>query len=104
MQLVVTNQTDYNGVMIPTKMLYITPKRSTYEDEQLKETSGSPRDVASTYRSRHGSNSGNRQHSEKVTRVVQGHLMPIRDRNSGFIKEHYLEDPEEILEREFGQP
>ncbi len=30
--------------------------------------------------------------------------MPIRDRNQGFVREHYLEDPEEVLEREFGQP
>jgi len=28
----------------------------------------------------------------KVTRIVQGHLMPIRDLNKGVPKNHYLED------------
>ena len=42
------------------------------------------------------------RHVEKVTRVVQGHLMPIRDLNCGLNKAHYLEDPEEVIDHEFG--
>ena len=102
MQLIVTNLTEYNGVMIPTRMLYVSPKRGNNEKMPTRETSASPRGGVSTYHSPRGSHSGNRQQSDKVTRVIQGHLMPIRDRNSGFIKEHYLEDPEEVLDREFG--
>jgi len=30
--------------------------------------------------------------------------MPIRDLDCGYDKEHYLEDPEDVLEREFGEP
>ena len=30
--------------------------------------------------------------------------MPIRDLNQGLKKEHYLEDPDHLLRREFGEP
>lgn len=42
------------------------------------------------------------KHDDKVTRIVQGHLMPIRDLNKGGPKEHYLED-QKIINKEFGE-
>lgn len=36
--------------------------------------------------------------------MIQGHLMPIRDMDCGYEREHYLEDPEDVLDRDFGVP
>lgn len=38
-----------------------------------------------------------------VTRIIQGHLMPIRDFNKGGQKSHYLED-QQIINKDFGVP
>lgn len=38
----------------------------------------------------------------KKTRIIQGHLMPIRDLDEGNMRNGYLED-QDIIEREFGQ-
>ncbi len=61
MQLIVTNQSDYNGVMIPTRMLYVSPNINSNEKNASRETSGSPRGPTSTNHSRGGSHSGHRQ-------------------------------------------
>lgn len=90
-QLIVTNQSEVNGVLIPTRMLYISPSRNSLGPHHSRSNSRSP--------SREPS-----QHLDVVTRVVQGHLMPIRDLNKGLYKQHYLEDPNNVLEKEFGVP
>lgn len=38
-----------------------------------------------------------------MTRIIQGHLMPVRDNNKGKQREHYLED-QKIIRKEFGEP
>lgn len=83
-KLVVTSQSEVNGVLMPTRMLYISPSR--------QEGASPPRE---------DSHSGGK--GAQVTRIVQGHLMPIRDANRGHSREHYLEDAGK-LQREFGQP
>lgn len=45
--------------------------------------------------------SANHVQHDKITRIIQGHLMPIRDLNKGTEKEHYIED-QKIIHREFG--
>lgn len=42
------------------------------------------------------------QTDNHVTRIIQGHAMPIRDINRGRKKEHYLED-QNIINKEFGE-
>jgi hypothetical protein len=39
---------------------------------------------------------------KQVTRIIQGHLMPIRDANKGVAKDHYLEN-QDIIHKDFGQ-
>ncbi len=55
-KLIVTNQSEYNGVMLPTRMLYVSPSRmaatDSLDNQPGKETSTPPRG-ASTFHSRH---------------------------------------------------
>ena len=84
--------------MVPTKVLYISP---------VKKSPGQHRSNSSSKAGPHRGSSHDEKASSlsrKKTRVVQGHLMPIRDLDCGYDKEHYLEDPEDVLEREFGEP
>ena len=78
-QIIVTNQLELNGQVVPTRMVFISPKKRAESPSQSA------------------------RGQSKVTRIVQGHLMPVRDQNRGLQKEHYLED-QNIVNKEFGEP
>lgn len=61
--------------MVPTRMLYISPNRGASESRQSASRSRS--------RSKSPIGGGGNIRDSKVTRIVQGHLMPIRDTNTG---------------------
>lgn len=81
-----------------------SPNRSSSKNRSRSITPGKSEAMRSTFQSPTGkecSISQYMQTSNKVTRIIQGHLMPIRDLNKGLPRDHYLED-QEIIHRDFG--
>lgn len=66
--------------MVPTRMVYISPRR----DKSKTLVVESPEF--------NNQSSSKQIEFKKINRIVQGHLMTVRDFNKGLQKEHYLED------------
>jgi hypothetical protein len=64
---------------MPTQMVFLSPSRQ-HDNSRSPNRSYSARGSSRSV-SRHGNFSG--APNEKVTRIIQGHLMPIRDKNEG---------------------